>query len=209
MPETEAITDDKPLLHRAIEEIDEGAADTPRPAQAKLSGWASETYVPETEQNHLVARAPTGSGKGLSYLAPAFERAVTGERTLISSEGLGLQRQLTTKDAPAVAKAAYEKYGVQVTTGLLKGFGNYVCVKKAETSVRQLLDTKGSLAGRDLANAIEAQNCAPYEPIRLGYVTSTWETLSALSIWALRDGRAWTVMIARSRFLGRSGRWSR
>lgn len=124
----------------------------------------------------------------LSYLAPAFENAVAGKRTLISTEGLGLQRQIIAKDAPAVAKAAYEKHGVDVRTAVLKGFSNYVCANKAGTSARKLLDTKGSMGGADLAKAIEAENRTASEVVQLGHVTSTWGTLSALFIWALRDG---------------------
>lgn len=187
MPET-SDADDKPLLNRAIEKITEGAADTPRPPQAKLSGWIAETLDDQEPQKHLAARAPTGTGKSIAYLAPAFDRAVKGERTLISTEGLGLQRQITSKDAPAVAAAAMEKYGVDVKTSVLKGFGNYVCARKTESNARQLLGTKGSLGGTELADAIEKADRSASETVRLGPISSTWGTLSALFIWALRDG---------------------
>lgn len=180
--------DDKPLLNRAIEKITEGAADTPRAPQAKLSGWIDETLDEQQPQKHLASRAPTGTGKSIAYLAPAFERAVSGERTLISTEGLGLQRQITAKDAPAVAAASYEKYGVDVKTSVLKGFGNYVCAKKAENNARQLLGTKGSLADKELAAALESADRKDSEQVKMGPVTSTWGTLRDLFVWALRDG---------------------
>lgn len=187
MPETTE-ADDKPLLNRAIEKITDGAAATPRAPQAKLSNWISETFDEDVPGKHLASRAPTGTGKSLSYLAPVFDRAVQGERTLISTEGLGLQRQITSKDAPAVASATYEKYGVDVKTSVLKGFGNYVCAKKTENNARQLLGTKGSLGGRELADAVESSQRPDSEQVKLGPVTSTWGTLKDLFIWALRDG---------------------
>lgn len=140
--------------------------------------------------NHLFLAGETmiPTHNSLSYLAPAFDRAVKGERTLISTEGLGLQRQITSKDAPAVAAATNEKHGVDVKTSVLKGFSNYVCAKKTENNARQLLGTKGSLGGAELADAVESAQRPDSEQVRLGPVTSTWGTLKNLFIWALRDG---------------------
>ncbi|HLS02812.1 MAG TPA: DEAD/DEAH box helicase, partial [Beutenbergiaceae bacterium] len=79
---------------------------------------------------HALIEAGTGTGKSLAYLVPAVMRAVTsGERVVISTATLALQRQILTKDAPVVVEAV-AKGRREPSLALLKGWNNYVCLHK-------------------------------------------------------------------------------
>jgi ATP-dependent DNA helicase DinG len=73
--------------------------------------------------HHLVAEAPTGSGKSLAYLAPAV---ASGLRVVVATSTIALQSQLVRKDLPALREHA----GVPFDFALLKGRSNYLCRAK-------------------------------------------------------------------------------
>jgi len=76
----------------------------------------------------FVAEAPTGIGKTFALLAPALKWALPQEkRILFLTAGITLQEQLIRKDLPRLK----ELLGYDVSFGLLKGRGNYVCVRRA------------------------------------------------------------------------------
>ena len=78
--------------------------------------------------HHLLVQAGTGTGKSLGYLVPTMVHAVTtGERVVVSTATLALQRQVLTKDAPLAADAVEQATGLRPTVRLLKGWQNYVC----------------------------------------------------------------------------------
>src|SRR5262245_11966348 len=54
-----------------------------------------------TDVHHLVAEAPTGSGKSLAYLAPAV---ASGLRVVVATSTIALQSQLANKDLPALQR---------------------------------------------------------------------------------------------------------
>jgi ATP-dependent DNA helicase DinG len=80
-------------------------------------------------EHHLVAEAPTGSGKSLAYLAPAV---ASGKKVVVATSTIALQAQLVGKDLPALA----EHGGVPFTFALLKGRSNYVCRAKLRAASR-------------------------------------------------------------------------
>ncbi|WP_240038392.1 ATP-dependent DNA helicase [Actinomyces procaprae] len=81
-----------------------------------------------TSGGHLLVQAGTGTGKSLAYLVPAMVHAVdAGERTVVSTATLALQRQVLTKDAPLAADAVERTTGTRPTVALLKGWQNYLC----------------------------------------------------------------------------------
>ncbi|MGC5616139.1 ATP-dependent DNA helicase [Georgenia sp. Z1491] len=81
----------------------------------------------------LLVQAGTGTGKSFGYLAPVMTHAVAaGERAVVSTATLALQRQVLTKDAPAVADAVKERTGTRPEIALLKGWHNYVCRHKVD-----------------------------------------------------------------------------
>src|SRR5205809_6926847 len=80
-------------------------------------------------EHHLVAEAPTGSGKSLAYLAPAV---ASGKKVIVATSTIALQSQLVGKDLPALAQHG----GVPFTFALLKGRSNYVCRAKLRSAAR-------------------------------------------------------------------------
>ena len=161
------------VLERAVKALD----GEQRPGQRAL---AEEVDAAITGGHHLVAEAPTGSGKSLAYLAPAI---ASGKRVVIATATLTLQDQLWQKDLPHLR----EHGGVEFTAAVLKGRSQYVCHAKLDrartgdalfderpgpTFDRDLTrligfaarsDT-GDLAGVDVADASRrAASCAPME----------------------------------------------
>jgi ATP-dependent DNA helicase DinG len=79
--------------------------------------------------HHLVAEAPTGSGKSLAYLAPAV---ASGLKVVIATSTIALQSQLVGKDLPAL-----HRHGtVPFSFALLKGRSNYLCRAKLRAAAR-------------------------------------------------------------------------
>ena len=112
------------VLDRAVTIATGGRAIAARPAQAELAEAVEHAF--ETT-GRLAAEAPTGSGKSLAVIVPAVLAAAKGERTVISTETLGLQAQIVSKDGPAAAQAAYEATGYRPVLAALKGWSNYGC----------------------------------------------------------------------------------
>lgn len=75
-----------------------------------------------------VLEAPTGSGKSLAYLISAANKAVSGERVVISTATRALQEQLWNHDIPKIA----ELYKGMLKPAVLKGRENYLCLRKFE-----------------------------------------------------------------------------
>ncbi len=80
--------------------------------------------------------AGTGTGKSLAYLIPAlYWSMIKGERSLISTNTIALQEQLLNKDIPLIIKTL----GLDLKVVLVKGMGNYLCIRRLEESRQQLL----------------------------------------------------------------------
>jgi len=75
----------------------------------------------------LIAEAGTGTGKTFAYLVPALR---SGGKVVISTGTKTLQDQLFHRDIPTVIEAL----GIPVTTALLKGRANYVCLHHLESA---------------------------------------------------------------------------
>lgn len=95
----------------------------PREGQAWMAQAVSETLE---SLAHLVVEAGTGTGKTFAYLLPALE---SGRKTIISTGTKALQDQLYHRDLPLMAEAC----GRPVTTALLKGRANYLCLQRLDT----------------------------------------------------------------------------
>ncbi len=78
----------------------------------------------------LLVEAGTGTGKTFAYLVPALS---SGLRVLISTGTRTLQDQLYTRDIPLLAGAL----GRPLTTALLKGRANYLCLAKLAGAASQ------------------------------------------------------------------------
>ncbi len=75
--------------------------------------------------DRLIVEAGTGTGKTFAYLIPAL---LSGRKTIISTGTKALQDQLYHRDLPLVGKAV----GRPVTTALLKGRANYLCLHRLD-----------------------------------------------------------------------------
>ena len=97
--------------------------------------------------HHLIAEAPTGSGKSLAYLAPAV---ASGRRVVVATSTIALQSQLVGRDLPALR----EHGGMPFTFALLKGRANYLCLAKlrAAGSADALFEQP---VGRDFGRHLE------------------------------------------------------
>lgn len=105
----------------------------PRAGQAWMAEAVAETIA---NLDKLVVEAGTGTGKTFAYLLPAL---ISGRKTIISTGTKALQDQLYHRDLPLIGKAV----GRPVTTALLKGRANYLCVHRLD----QIDDIVPSLVG--------------------------------------------------------------
>ena len=102
----------------------------PRPGQVEMAARVADALETRT---HLLVQAGTGTGKSLGYLVPVMVRAVdAGERAVVSTATLALQRQILIRDAPLAADAVEVVTGSRPGVALLKGWQNYVCRHRLE-----------------------------------------------------------------------------
>jgi ATP-dependent DNA helicase DinG len=94
----------------------------PRAGQAWMAEAVAEAIA---GSDRLVVEAGTGTGKTFAYLLPAL---LSGRKTIISTGTKALQDQLYHRDLPLVGKAI----GRPVTTALLKGRANYLCLHRLD-----------------------------------------------------------------------------
>ncbi len=99
----------------------------PRDGQAWMAEAVADTL---TQSGQLVVEAGTGTGKTFAYLLPALQ---SGRKTIISTGTKALQDQLYHRDLPLMSKAV----GRPVTTALLKGRANYLCMQRLDTVAGQ------------------------------------------------------------------------
>ena len=94
----------------------------PRAGQAWMAEAVAETIA---NLGKLVVEAGTGTGKTFAYLLPALQ---SGRKTIISTGTKALQDQLYHRDLPLIGRAI----GRPVTTALLKGRANYLCLERLD-----------------------------------------------------------------------------
>jgi len=91
-----------------------------RDGQHELAGAVADAI---SGGHHLLAEAPTGSGKSLAYLAPAI---ASGLKVIVATSTIALQSQLAGKDLPSLD----EHGAVGFAFAVLKGRSNYLCRAK-------------------------------------------------------------------------------
>ncbi len=76
---------------------------------------------------HLMVEAGTGTGKSMAYIVPAIMWSKKADTpVVVSTNTKNLQEQLFRKDLPYL----HEHLGVEFKSALIKGRGNYLCVRK-------------------------------------------------------------------------------
>ncbi len=127
------------LLSQSLKNFEE------RTGQKEMAQHILEAYE---EDNIALIEAGTGTGKSLAYLAPAVFWALEHqEKTVITTHTIALQQQLLLKDIPFLLKTM----GVELKASLVKGMGNYLCLRKL-----QELQDQPLLFSSDDANELQA-----------------------------------------------------
>jgi len=136
-------------------------------------GWMAEAVAEAiSKSDKLVVEAGTGTGKTFAYLIPAL---LSGRKTIISTGTKALQDQLYHRDLPLVGKAI----GRPVTTALLKGRANYLCLQHLDQvsdpasilldDLNEVREWRYRTVSGDKAELIEVPEDSPIWPL----VTST------------------------------------
>jgi DNA polymerase-3 subunit epsilon/ATP-dependent DNA helicase DinG len=101
----------------------------PRPAQVEMARAVAAAL---NDGDVLTVEAGTGTGKSMAYLVPAAMFAARrGERVVVSTNTINLQDQLFFKDIPDLQRIMGEERGEPpFVAALLKGRGNYLCLKR-------------------------------------------------------------------------------
>lgn len=118
------MSDTLDLLDRAVESL----GGTRRDGQRHMADAVSTAIA---EERHLAVQAGTGTGKSLAYLVPSLEHAVgSGQRVVVSTATIALQRQLIERDLPRVSEAVADSLGRDPSFAILKGRNNYLCLNR-------------------------------------------------------------------------------
>ena len=101
-----------------------------RPGQIDMLKAIVRTF---NNREHLMIEAGTGVGKSLAYLVPAVNWAVLNDTpVVVSTATRNLQSQLILNDIPRAVKTVAE----EVRVALLKGRGNYLCLRALSELMR-------------------------------------------------------------------------
>ncbi|MDD5556074.1 MAG: helicase C-terminal domain-containing protein [bacterium] len=96
------------------------------------------------EDRVAMVEAGTGTGKSLAYLIPAIAWSLRNrERVVVSTNTINLQEQLTGRDIPLLQRLE----GLRCSAVLVKGRGNYLCLRKLGAAREELLVQQEEGAG--------------------------------------------------------------
>ncbi|MGW2188289.1 DEAD/DEAH box helicase, partial [Streptomyces sp. NPDC001719] len=115
------------LLHAAVTAV----GGTERPGQAAMAEAVAEAV---DDNSHLLVQAGTGTGKSLGYLVPALAH---GERVVVATATLALQRQLVERDLPRTVDALQPLLRRRPEFAMLKGRSNYLCLHRLHEGAPQ------------------------------------------------------------------------
>ncbi|WP_156726370.1 ATP-dependent DNA helicase [Streptomyces apocyni] len=115
------------LLHAAVAAV----GGTERPGQVTMAETVAEAI---DDGSHLLVQAGTGTGKSLGYLVPALAH---GERVVVATATLALQRQLVERDLPRTVDALHPLLRRRPEFAMLKGRSNYLCLHRLREGAPQ------------------------------------------------------------------------
>ncbi|MFE2944498.1 ATP-dependent DNA helicase [Streptomyces sp. NPDC059255] len=115
------------LLHAAVSSV--GGVE--RPGQVTMAEAVAQAI---DDPSHLLVQAGTGTGKSLGYLVPALAH---GERVVVATATLALQRQLVERDLPRTVDALHPLLRRRPQFAMLKGRSNYLCLHRLHEGVPQ------------------------------------------------------------------------
>jgi ATP-dependent DNA helicase DinG len=133
-------------------------------SEGSLSGASNFEYRPQQQEmavavaralergEHLVVEAGTGVGKSLAYLVPAILFAVARrKKAVVSTHTINLQEQLIEKDLPMLSQILPVPFQFQ----MLKGRGNYLCLRRLHKAIQQTESLFTSPEGEELKRIME------------------------------------------------------
>lgn len=181
-----------------------------RPQQRELAEKI-ESFL-DSDLRLLAAEAPTGVGKTYAMLIPAMLWAADNNTTVLAlTSGITLQEQLIEKDIPVLL----DVLGLDLPYGLLKGRGNYACLRKArELGQEGFLDFSGDKgkASRDISSWLYRTETGDLSELRLGEMHPARERISSSYLTCLggfcphrdhcfynrviRDAMHWRIVVA-------------
>ncbi|MFI9720140.1 ATP-dependent DNA helicase [Streptomyces sp. NPDC052396] len=124
-------TSSKPSLTDLLQAAVAAVGGSERPGQAAMAGAVAEVI---DNNAHLLVQAGTGTGKSLGYLVPALAH---GERVVVATATLALQRQLVERDLPRTVAALHPLLRRRPEFAMLKGRSNYLCLHRLHEGVPQ------------------------------------------------------------------------
>ncbi len=95
----------------------------------------------------LLCEAGTGTGKTLAYLVPAL---ASGRRVVVSTASKALQEQIARKDLPLIQ----EHLGLDVDAVVIKGLGNYLCLRRFGELRDGFVEGRSGRAARSIERAL-------------------------------------------------------
>jgi len=111
-------------VRKALDAAVEAIGGSTREGQIEMAEAVANAL---SDRHHLMVQAGTGTGKSLAYLVPAL---VHGKKVLVATATLALQRQLVERDLPRIVPALEKILNREITYGIYKGVGNYICLQK-------------------------------------------------------------------------------
>ncbi|MBA2692884.1 MAG: ATP-dependent DNA helicase [Rubrobacter sp.] len=147
-----------------------------RSQQVELARSVARTI---SDKGILLADAPTGTGKSLSYLAPA---ALSGEKIVVSTATIALQHQLLNEDIPPLRRAVCKQLGYPEDEGfsyaVMKGRRNFLCTQRYHETLRMgsIFDT-GAI--RDLDRWASETPTGDREDLDFPLPVQTWSEVAS------------------------------
>lgn len=146
----------------------------PRPGQKEMAQGILSAYE---EDKIALIEAGTGIGKSLAYLVPAVYWALKHqEKSVISTHTIALQEQLIRKDIPFLLKTM----DVDLKAVLVKGMGNYLCLRKLSELRQQplLFSLDESQQVQNIEQWSERTSEGSRSEIKFPISSGTWEKVA-------------------------------
>ncbi len=145
--------DGPPDVDRVLDDVVAAMGGARREGQHQM---AREVASALKGSEHVLIQAGTGTGKSLAYLVPALLRTInSGERAVVSTATLALQRQILGHDLPLAADSVRPYLARDPHVALLKGWHNYLCLHKIQGGYPQ--DDDNALFSASEAGPSDAQ----------------------------------------------------
>lgn len=159
----------------------------PRQGQADLAEAVKNAIE---KKRHLIAEAPTGTGKSMAYGIPTAVNTVEyGTTAVIATANITLQEQLVRKDLPTISKIIHrclpdaESDSSYFEYVLVKGMSNYLCLLGLEESEEE---NGGDEWYREILKWSRITKTGDKSELALEYPPQIWSKVSSTSDDCLR-----------------------